>query len=351
MTIVSIYIPVIIILAIIVAVLSMYLVLHRYIYLKRVTYRQKALERLNSLVLKLVSGFITVDEFKGHLNLRSDLPFLRNILVTNMTLMKGEVQDKLVEVYQMFGFLEKDYGNLQSKKWWLQAAAARDLSVLQIPESSSYLIPLLDHPRLDVRLMAAYALGRLGDIRAIRRLMQETAGTNKWITIRLIEIIENVKDEALPELRELLRNSEKPEMLALTAQILGHLQDGESGPILSELCRHPNNEVRLKAIKALGDIRYQPAVETLAGLLDEQTWEIKALACKSLGSIGDPKASDKLCEKLSDSHWWVRYNAAGALAQMKEVGIQKLKESAEHNPDRFAREMAREKIEELALLR
>ncbi len=349
MTIIGLYIRLIFALGILVLGLSIYLVIQRYLYFRRVGIKKKAHDRLNPLVLRLTYGNVTLEEFKAHLNLKVDLRFLKAILASYISRVRGVPGDRLMQAYKELGYFDGDIRDVRSGKWWRQARGAHNMGMLQKPESIPYLVSLIDHRRLDVRLMAGYALGRLGDVRAIQPLLQETAQANVWIRIRLLEVVQNMRDKALPALRKTLRESATPEILALCIETLGQSKDEQSAPLIMEFCTHPDMEVSLKAIKALGEIRYLPALELLMDLLKDERWQIKALACKSLGNMGDVRAVDGLSEKLGDAHWWVRSNAAGAMARLELEGVRKLLEAARSDPDRFARDAARQALEELAL--
>jgi HEAT repeat protein len=196
--------------------------------------------------------------------------------------------------------------------------------------------------------MTGYALGRLGDRRAVRLLLKEAAENNKWIRIRLYELVENMRDKALSELTKALTDTDRPEELALCIEVLGHAKDVVAAPTILQFVNHPSMEVRIKAVKALAEIKYIPALDALMDLLDDEQWEVRALASKALDSFGEVRAIEKLSEKLSDSQWWVRYNAAVALSHLKGAGVRKLANTVRSSPDRFARDIARQALEELA---
>jgi hypothetical protein len=89
-----------------------------------------------------------------------------------------------------------------------------------------------------------------------------------------------------------------------------------SGPVLIDLLRHPDWEVRRGAARALGYIGYEPAADALVPLLDEPTdIRLNWIAAESLGRIRATSAQSAL-QRTVDSHWFpaVREAAAGALA-------------------------------------
>lgn len=349
MLVIDLYIRIILILGAFVLTLSIFLVIERYRYFRRTAIEKSAFDRLQPLVLDFTSNEdISFGEFKASMDRKSDLPFLKTILMNYISRMQGSSKNRLMLAYMEFRFLELDLKDINSRRWWVQARGARSIGLLQLPEASKYLTPLMDSPNLDVRLMTGYALGRLGDRRAVRMLLKEAAENNKWIRIRLYELIENMRDKALSELTSALTESDRPEEIALCIEVLGHAKDEVAAPTILMLINHPSMEVRVKAVKALAEIKYLPALDALLDLLDDEQWEVRALASKALDSLGEVSAVERLSEMLGDSQWWVRYNAAVALSHLKGAGVRKLADTVRNNPDKFARDIARQALEELA---
>lgn len=349
MRIVNFYIGLIFFLGAIIFLLSVYLVIQRYFYLRRMARKEKAHKKLEPLVLEFVfDETIAVNHIRSRLDDETEFLCLKDICMNFIAHVQGAAKDRLVHAYKELGLLEKDIEDIRSGKWWIQGKAARCIGAMRMAEAAPYLTLLINSPRVEVRMMTGYALGRIGDVRAVRLLLKETAESGKWIRIRLFELAENMRDKALPELRRILANLERPEMISLCIEVLGHAKDAESAPYILPFCNHPVTEVRTSAAKALGEIRYHPARETLVSMLDDERWEVRALASKALAGIGDASVLEKLAEKLTDSQWWVRYNAAIALSQLKVAGIKKLASVLRDSPDRFARDIARQVLEEVA---
>jgi len=349
MLVIGLYVRIILILGAIVLSLSICLVIHRYFSLRRTVLQKRAYDRLQPLVLEFAfDELATINRLRAGLVSESDFRILKEILINFVTQIKGAAKDRLVYAYKALGFLESDIRDINSRKWWLQGRAANAIGVMRILEAGPHLTALIDSPHLEVRLMTACALGRLEDVRAVRVLLQEAAQSSRWIRIRLFELVENMREKALSELRKTLTEAERCDILSLCIEILGHAKDMDAAPLIMPFCDHPDVEVKTKAVKALGEIRYLPALEVLVGLLDDERWEVRALCSKALAGLEDVRVVDNLAQKLTDSHWWVRYNAAVGLSQIGEVGVDKLVDISNNSADRFARDIAGQALEELA---
>lgn len=79
---------------------------------------------------------------------------------------------------------------------------------------------------------------------------------------------------------------------------------------------HPNPDVRLGIIEALGEIRSRKATLPMLRLLEDENFEIRWAAALALGEIGDLRAVDTLVRMLIDPNKYVRYGAAIALEKL-----------------------------------
>ncbi len=71
---------------------------------------------------------------------------------------------------------------------------------------------------------------------------------------------------------------------------------------------------RSKAVKALGRLDDQRAVEPLLRALDDPNWRVRRQAVRSLTGTEDRDVTDRLIEVLDDRDWQVRREAVRALA-------------------------------------
>lgn len=78
-----------------------------------------------------------------------------------------------------------------------------------------------------------------------------------------------------------------PELLLMTVQTLGAMQQRESIPYLVELARHRSPQVRSKALEALTAMRGNEAVEALRRGLDDAAPEVRLTAVHGIGELAD----------------------------------------------------------------
>lgn len=100
------------------------------------------------------------------------------------------------------------------------------------------------------------------------------------------------------------------------AAALGTMGQAPIGQLVKEL-HHPDRNVRLGIIEALGDIRAPEAVPALIALLEsDRRAEILWAITLALGEIGDQRAVPSVVRALREPDKYVRYGAAIALDRL-----------------------------------
>ncbi len=147
------------------------------------------------------------------------------------------------------------------------------------------LIKALRHKDWHVREEAAWALGGIGDARAVEPLIQ-----------------------ALMDEYSVVRKG--------AAWAFGKIGDKRAVKHLIKALKDENSDVREKAAEALGKIGDTRAVEHLfQALKDDKDWDVRGKAAEALGEIGEP-AVEPLIQALKDEDSGVREKAAVALGKM-----------------------------------
>lgn len=144
------------------------------------------------------------------------------------------------------------------------------------------LLAELSDARAFKRRSAAYALGPLGDTRAVEPLLATL--TDRELGVR-----------------------------QAAADALGKLKDPRAFEALVAALRD-ERPVRGTAIEALGKLGDPRAVDPLVPVLKDKDWSLRSLAAKALGELKDPRALEPLVAALED--WRVQAAATAALGQL-----------------------------------
>jgi HEAT repeat protein len=228
---------------------------------------------------------------------------------------------------------------LKSSSGSTRIAAVMALAERKEKAAVDPLIGILDRDYPPVQASAAFALGEIGDERAVEVLLQQIKDgqTDSIRSNAAIALGKIGKEEAVPGLINKLRDN-KAGVRGSAAIALGRIGNETAvGPLIEVLNSgkivegkakdsvNTNVELRGSVILALGEIRSSEATDTLIGILNdkEEKLSVRIAAASALGKIGDQKAAETLKivleDKSTDSN--IRKQAFLALGNTKNKEI------------------------------
>ncbi|MEW6731102.1 MAG: HEAT repeat domain-containing protein [Acidobacteriota bacterium] len=287
---------------------------------------------------------------------------LRDFLVEIAIGLKGDALKPISETYQALRFAEEDIQAFQKSSWYRRADAAKRLGTMHCWSAIEVLTGALRDKDTEVRQAALCALTELGESRSLATVVLSLSSANGWQVLQVASKLRQLPLDLSYLLRELLQaagplRERREAVIKVVLELMADL--GQRNEWLNarsaRLAAAPflNNEsvdIRARAVRvfaALG-VETNDELELLLAKMADQSWEVRAVAAKALGQIGKEQAIPALIRMLTDEAWWVRHNAAHSLAQLGQLGLAALREQTEHT-DRFARDIAKQVIEELQL--
>ncbi len=195
-----------------------------------------------------------------------------------------------------------------------------NIEKLESKRNVSGLIRALRYKKTDdVRKDAAKALGRLGDVRAVKPLCAALRDSECPVRVRAAEALGSIGDAkavepllaALKDHNNICRNEE-------IVEALGRIGDARAvEPLVAALKDHNNicrNEEIVEALGRIGDARaVEPLVTALKDHNDRYTNE---KIVEALGRIGGARAVEALVAALTNSDAYERRTAADALDKL-----------------------------------
>ena len=245
-----------------------------------------------------------------------------------------------------------------------------------------YLQGALTQPDDVVRAMAAYALGMLGDPRAIEPLMlsfksdldgvvqahvAESLGVlGAHDAIPLLEAALDSRERSVREsvvrslsrlgalpLAALQQNlvAQDPKIRAETVLALEETGDTRALPLLLAAIEDPDSTVRRHAACALGQFRDAIAVGPLIGHLTDPGMEVAWCAAHSLGAIGDVRAVEPLMVLLmGHTDHFTRQEAAVVLGKLGDRRAATALTRALQDPDTHVKRAASSALAQLGVI-
>lgn len=173
----------------------------------------------------------------------------------------------------------------------------------------------------DVRADAAYALGRIGDVKAATALKALLADADGEVRTQAAVALIRLGDEnLLPQVVKSLHHKD-PRVVLGAAVILGRMADPRVVPNLVEAFQTQHDEVGAAVAWALGQCKDVACLPWLCGAV--QSGFCTANACEALGRIGSENAAEVLWAKLDDKTDEVRVYAARSLGMLRFTDAKK----------------------------
>jgi len=333
-------------LALVAGVLTLILFIRKFVERGWGIYKEKNEWRLNRLLetYRVSESEDSISQLK--LLNRSERLVFRGLLQKLAEEAEGEKLKGLSKIYDAVGFADEHIRALKyANLWWKKAEAAHHLGHMMIHRARPALIKGLDDKNTEVRLEATWALGHMGFVEDLPKIVKSMSYFFKIAALRMDAFIFEMGKPALPVLLELCRHPEF-EVKLLALHLVGEFKDPEALKILIPLLNSDNLECQLAACKAIGTIGEKEGLKELLPHFKDKAWQMRAQVAKQLGRHGYDEAISALKEGMEDLAWWVRHNTGEAFSTMGKKGEEALKETL-NSQDRYARDMAHQWLDEL----
>jgi|GEM_PF-1872313 len=267
------------------------------------------------------------------LKIRKYDPFFAGLCVSHYG---GKSEDFTKIIKGLFAFSEKGFVH--------QSFAV--LSSIGSQMILNRLIQTLNCHKVDlIRIVAAMALGKIGDRKAVDPLINALRDKNVgWAAAEALGKIGDQKTVDL--LRDILKGKDKYAIWA-AAKALGKISDQEAVDFLINILSNKDAYSRWVAVVALQEIGDPKGVDALVEVLEKDKDEaVKRAAVSALGAIGDSKVVDPLIKASKDKDSLVRADALWTLGKIGDSRcVDLLIEALNH--DKFVRGSAADALGEI----
>ncbi|RZU51833.1 HEAT repeat protein [Krasilnikovia cinnamomea] len=244
---------------------------------------------------------------------------------------RGDAHLALTEVFQRRGVGDRALAQLTSADPVRRARAAETLGHLRRLHAVPQICALLDDRQPDVRVVAARALGTIGEPAAAVPLL---AALTRPVPAHLVaHALARIGAGAVPALEAALSQPE-PLVRATALDALGLIGATGSVPVINDLLHgEADEDVRLAAVRALGRLGGRSAVAPLLAATEPGNSDtLRAAAARALGDIGAASAGKDLARLMADPAYPVAHEAAQALRRIGPAGLAHLTAIADASP-------------------
>jgi HEAT repeat protein len=201
----------------------------------------------------------------------------------------------------------------------VQEAAVEALSNIGTGLSVSELIDMLDNENPVLKKNAALLLGKINAIEAVPALGFTLKDGDISVRKAVIEAFSNLKTEESIKFLILALTDENPDIRVLSALSLGTIGGNRIFEALSLLLSDSDDSVRVAASKALGMLKDDRVIKPLIGLLSDKNGFVVTTAIESLGKIGGKESKSALLRMLASEDKEVSRTAIKALSSFDDV--------------------------------
>jgi HEAT repeat protein len=224
--------------------------------------------------------------------------------------------------------------NMKTFKSWLNLLTITSLIILSSISSTfgsriddmiskedvEGLIKILEARNESIVIKVIQALGKRGDKKAIKPLVEVIKNKEKSLTVKRDTAMALAKLGAIEPLIEVLKDKNRDDdARRFAAGVLGPMKDKRAiEPLAQALLNKENNYmVRLHAAWSLDDFKDERAVTAFIQVLEDKETDIRWSAAMALGKIGDKRAIRFLKRAVKDKEQKVREAAKKSLGEIK----------------------------------
>lgn len=183
----------------------------------------------------------------------------------------------------------------------------------------------------DIRLLACWIIGQLGEKRVLKELLEVFCSQDTSLSLEVAKAIGMLKSKrAVPIFIQELSGDGNADKRAASAYALGLLRDNRAIEILVKVLNNNNDlpKVRAQAAEALAwfGVRKKSVIDALIDGLKDASVEVRFWSTYALGELKVKKAMDQLERMAAEDDgalpgWWpISKEASNAIDRIKQGG-------------------------------
>ena len=223
---------------------------------------------------------------KEHLSTRFQKQLLVNELVAVHKGLDGALAERIRQLFKMLELDQFCLQKLNSGRWEVKASAINEIREMQISEAIPLIEKLVFDKEFLVRGNAQLALLELKEERdSIGFLAGLGYALSDWEQLRLHESLK-ARGETKHDSFQLLFDAKHPSVIIFGVRMSSYFGCIQDIPALTQLSKHPNEEIRYQSIKALRNLGDFEAESDLEKRFESETIKVKTAILEYLQGTG-----------------------------------------------------------------
>lgn len=207
------------------------------------------------------------------------------------------------------------------------------------PDDRHRINRLLNDSTLLISMNAGLSIVQFGDAEQINNVITTFSQGRRLQQALLAKMITQGPRDLSPIIIDRLRVEPDPYVKTFCYRLLCEFPQQTVAPIAKEDFTIDVVDLKIAIIRYYMHCQNPEKNELIYELASDKHWEVRAVIAKSIGTIPGDKSIQLLAKLLCDTEWWVRLNAANALIEQGEKGIDVLNNQSP-DKDKFAYETA-----------
>lgn len=253
-----------------------------------------------------------INEIKPKLLVRHQRIVIINILTELQNEVSGEISEMTNLFYTESGLVNYSLNKLKRKKWSTVARGIRELTLFNVDKGHSDVLPLINHPRKEVRNEAYLYLVNLLHFDGLSFLNNLEVPLSEWNQIQLLEVLQRIKDQNICDIKPWLL-SKNDSVVIFALKLAKIYNQNHVNEIIFDLLNHQNKKVRILAIDTLGNLYDLPSVEKIKGKFNHLGVDEQISFFKMLEKLAMPKDSSFIVEQLFHENFNIQLMALNIL--------------------------------------
>jgi HEAT repeat protein len=298
--------------------------------------RQKINEQLNNWISEALieeGGIvIKVPVWLEHYFKRKDhRSYIVDTLINVKKNISGAASENITAIYEQLGLKKESLDKLKSLQWHRKARGIYELCMMgqrdALPEITKYTNSGNETVRMEAQIATVGFKGFTG----LQFLGSLTQPLNDWQQLKLLEQLEKLDIEEMPELTSWLDSPNNyVKLFALKLADIYHQLHAHD--LVVNCLGSENEEIRAQAIKTLGRLADDRTPEILKGQYSSETTANKKIILQQLCDVGSEADLPFLMALLTDIDDGIKIEASRAIALCDNDGFKMLVQRAGDDP-------------------
>ena len=285
--------------------------------------RQFLLQKYQGLIMDYLYDEAVPEEF---LRIAPD-KFCRQVLIDQMldvsVNLKGDIGEKLCELYRQLNLHHDSIRNVHSRKWHIKVKGFRELAFMNIRDANDEIYKALNSKNEILSMEAQIALVRLNEDNPFKFLNHLTRPFSLWEQITLHELLIH-HNLPVPDFKEWL-DSPNPTVVMFALRMIREYKQNYAEREVVKVLSHPETKVRNLAIEVIGDLNMRSGLAYMKKMYQLEKYDNCLEILRSMSKMPEPSMLEFLKSILDiETDVQLQIEATRAIENIGEEGISAL---------------------------